>query len=175
MIEIPGYTVSFTPAQASCRKYPLQFLCDFTYAVLDNDIGDLLEYHHLIKHPKHKDIWSQSFGKEIRRLATTTKTIFFCEQAGNPQGPPRWCHIWQNRMCLSRQQKGQIPHKEHNGTPSPGEHLGLFWREKKHQVFSPATADETWHALKLFLKLGKWCIRCRSARSMPFIGKWEIL
>jgi hypothetical protein len=27
--------------------------------------------------------------------------------------------------------------------PSPGEHLGLFWREKKHQVFSPAAANET--------------------------------
>jgi hypothetical protein len=30
-----------------------------------------------------------------------------------------------------------------------------FFAEKKHQVFSPAAADETWHALKLFLKLGK--------------------
>jgi hypothetical protein len=76
MIEIPGYTAPFTPAQASCRKYPLQFLCDFAYTVLNDDTGDLLEYRHLIKHPKHKDIWSQSFGKEIRRLATTTKTIF---------------------------------------------------------------------------------------------------
>ena len=27
--------------------------------------------------------------------------------------------------------------------PSPSKHLGLFWREKKHQVFSPAAADET--------------------------------
>ncbi len=56
MIETPGYTAPFTPAQASCCKYPLQFLCDFAYAVLDDDTGDLLEYCHLIKHPKHKDI-----------------------------------------------------------------------------------------------------------------------
>jgi hypothetical protein len=69
MIEILGYTAAFTPAQASCHKYPLQFLCDFAYAVLDNDTGDLLEYRHLIKLPKHKDIWIQLFGKEIRRLA----------------------------------------------------------------------------------------------------------
>jgi hypothetical protein len=27
--------------------------------------------------------------------------------------------------------------------PLPGEHLGIFWREKKHQVFSPAAADKT--------------------------------
>jgi hypothetical protein len=57
MIETPGYyTAPFTPAQASCHKYLLQFLCDFAYAVLEDDIGDLLEYHHLIKHPKQKDI-----------------------------------------------------------------------------------------------------------------------
>jgi hypothetical protein len=39
--------------------------------------------------------------------------------------------------------------------PPLGEHLGLFWRKKKHQIFSPAAAAKTLHALKLFLKLGK--------------------
>ena len=77
MMEIPGYKAPFTPAQAAARKFPLQFLCNFAYAVLDDDTGDLLEYHHLIKHPKYRDTWSQSFGKEVRRLATTTETIFF--------------------------------------------------------------------------------------------------
>jgi len=61
----------------SSRKYPLQFLCDFAYSVLDDKTGDLLEYRHLLKHPKYKDVWSQSFGKEIRRLATVTETIAF--------------------------------------------------------------------------------------------------
>jgi hypothetical protein len=84
-IEIPGYTAPFTLAQASCRKYPLQFLCDFAYAVLDNDTGDLLEYRHLIKHPKLKDIWSQSFGKEIGCLATMTETIFFVNKQEIPK------------------------------------------------------------------------------------------
>jgi hypothetical protein len=37
----------------------------------------------------------------------------------------------------------------------PANILGFFGRIKKHQVFSPAAADETLHALKLFLKLGK--------------------
>ncbi len=38
--------------------------------------------------------------------------------------------------------------------PRPGEHLGLFWRKKKIQFsLHPAAADETSHALKLFLKL----------------------
>jgi hypothetical protein len=36
----------FASKQASSRKYPLQFLCDFAYWVLDDETGDLLEYRH---------------------------------------------------------------------------------------------------------------------------------
>ena len=85
MMEIPGYTTPFTPRQTVSRTYPLQFLCDLAYAVLDDDTGNLLEYRHLIKHPKYKDTWSNSFGKEIRRLATTTITIFFINKTDIPQ------------------------------------------------------------------------------------------
>jgi hypothetical protein len=75
MMEIPGYKQPFTAAQAASRTYPLQFICDFAFAVLNDNTGDLLEYCHLMKHPKHKDTWTASFSKEIRRLATTTETI----------------------------------------------------------------------------------------------------
>jgi hypothetical protein len=33
-----------------------------------------------MKHPKYKDVWTKSFGTEIRRLATTTETIFFVKK-----------------------------------------------------------------------------------------------
>ena len=85
MMEIPGYKTPFSPRQAASRNFPLQFLCDLAYAVLDDDTGDLLEYRHLIKHPKYKDTWSNSFGKEIRRLATTTETISFISKTDIPQ------------------------------------------------------------------------------------------
>ncbi len=76
----------FTAKQASSRKYPLQFLCDFAYSILDDKTtGDLLEYRHLLKHPKYKDVWSQSFGKEIRRLATITETIAFVTKQQIPR------------------------------------------------------------------------------------------
>ena len=55
MMDIPGYTTPFSPRQAASQTFPLQFLCDLAYAVLDDDTGDLLEYRHLIKHPKYKD------------------------------------------------------------------------------------------------------------------------
>ncbi len=60
-------------------------LWDFAYAVVDDETGDLLEYRHLLKHQKYKDVWSQSFGKEIQRLATVTKTIAFLTKQETPQ------------------------------------------------------------------------------------------
>jgi hypothetical protein len=79
-MEIPGYKAPFTAQQAALRKYPLQFLCNLAYAVLDNETGNLLEYRHLMKHPKYKDVWTKSFGTEIRCLAMTTETIFFVKK-----------------------------------------------------------------------------------------------
>ncbi len=63
--------------KVSAQKYPLQFLCDWAISILDNETGDLLEYRHLLKNPKYKDMWIQSFSKETRQLATMTKTILF--------------------------------------------------------------------------------------------------
>jgi hypothetical protein len=77
MTDIPGITKPFTNQQAAVRRYPVTFIRDFASAVLDEETGDLLEYRHLLKHPKYKDIWSKSFGTEIRRLATTTERIAF--------------------------------------------------------------------------------------------------
>jgi hypothetical protein len=76
-MEIPGYKAPFTAKQVASRKYSLQFFYDIAYAVLDGKTGNLVEYRHLMKHPKYKDVWTKSFQTEIRRLPTTTKTIFF--------------------------------------------------------------------------------------------------
>eukprot|EP00804_Cyclotella_cryptica_P023067 CCRYP_000318-RA/>CCRYP_000318-RA protein AED:0.45 eAED:0.45 QI:0/0/0/1/0/0/2/0/133 len=37
-------------------------------AVIDNETGDSLEYRHLIKHPKYREIWSRSYANELGRL-----------------------------------------------------------------------------------------------------------
>jgi hypothetical protein len=79
-MEIPGYKAPFTARQAASRKYPLQFLWDLAYAVLDDETGGLLEYRHLMKHPKYKDVWIKSFRTKIRRLAMTTETIIFVKK-----------------------------------------------------------------------------------------------
>ena len=82
-METPRYKAPFTARQAALRKYPLQFLCNLAYAVLDNETGNLLKYRHLMKHLEYKDVWTKSFGIEIRRLATTTETIFFVKKGQN--------------------------------------------------------------------------------------------
>ena len=62
MMDVPFLTKSFTNKQAASQKFLLQFLCDLTSAILGDKTGDLLEYRHLMKHPKYKDVWSNSFG-----------------------------------------------------------------------------------------------------------------
>jgi hypothetical protein len=84
-MEIPGYKAPFTPKQEASRKYPCQFLCNLAYAVLDDKTGNLLEYCHLMKHCKYKDMWTKSFSKEIVCLATTAETIFFIQKDAIPQ------------------------------------------------------------------------------------------
>eukprot|EP00804_Cyclotella_cryptica_P006014 CCRYP_000255-RA/>CCRYP_000255-RA protein AED:0.25 eAED:0.25 QI:0/0/0/1/1/1/2/0/796 len=44
-------------------------------AVIDNDTGDSLEYRHLIKHPKYKEIWSRSYANELGRLTDGIRDI----------------------------------------------------------------------------------------------------
>ncbi len=39
-----------------------------------------------MKHPKYKDVWTKSFGTEIRHLAMTTETIFFVKKDEIPDG-----------------------------------------------------------------------------------------
>ena len=65
----PGITTTVTntvnPRMAASRKYPMQFLCDYANAVIDNEIGEIMEYRHLLKDPKHRERWQRSFSKEI--------------------------------------------------------------------------------------------------------------
>ena len=105
MMELPGErSAPFNAQQASLRQYPLHFLCGFAGAVLDDETGDLLEYRHLIKHPKYKATWSKSFGTEIRRLATTTETIFFVKRKDIPED--RQKDVTYGRICCNyREQK----------------------------------------------------------------------
>ena len=50
------------------RKYPMQLLCELAGVILDQDAGDLLEYGHLLKHPKLKETRGRGDANETGRL-----------------------------------------------------------------------------------------------------------
>eukprot|EP00804_Cyclotella_cryptica_P009708 CCRYP_011254-RA/>CCRYP_011254-RA protein AED:0.28 eAED:0.25 QI:0/-1/0/1/-1/1/1/0/682 len=60
-------------------------------AVIDNNTGDSLEYRHLIKHPKYKEIWSCSYANKLARLTDGirdipgTKTMQYIRKSDNPK------------------------------------------------------------------------------------------
>ena len=101
-------------AQSVKIKFPLNFLVDYVNAVLDQETGELLEYRHLIKHPKHKKDWGYSFGNEIGRLeqgmpgqSKGTNTIIFIRKNEVPKD--HWKDTAHARIiCNVRQQKQEV-------------------------------------------------------------------
>jgi hypothetical protein len=77
--------------------------------VHDDKSGDLLEYCHLLKHPKYKDVWSKLFGKEILCLATTTETIAFMAKQDIPQARCR--DITYGRIVCNYHPEKKDPHR----------------------------------------------------------------
>ena len=87
VMDISGVGYEPTPKSTASRKFPKQFFSEISAAVLDGDTGKLLEYRHLMKNPKFKAIWGNSFRNEVGRLAQgmpgriskekATNTMFF--------------------------------------------------------------------------------------------------
>ena len=76
-----------SPQHLASRCFP----SDILNAVLDNDTGELMEYRHLMKNPKYRILYGNSYAKEIGRLAqgmpgqvTGTNTIFFINKKDVP-------------------------------------------------------------------------------------------
>jgi len=65
MMEFPGITTTVNPQMAASQKYSIQILCNYANAVIDNETGEIMEYRHLLKDPKHRKRWQRSFSKEI--------------------------------------------------------------------------------------------------------------
>jgi hypothetical protein len=57
------------PQRLASRKFSSQVLLEMMNAVMDLETGDMMEYRHLLKNPKYREVWSKAFGKEIGRLA----------------------------------------------------------------------------------------------------------
>jgi hypothetical protein len=81
------YQLKLSPQSLASQKFPLEML----YAVLDKDTGELMEYRALMKNPKYRKLYGESYTKELGRLAqgipgkvTGTNTIFFINKTDVP-------------------------------------------------------------------------------------------
>ena len=57
--------LSVKAKQALQQRFPLTFFCALAAAVLDGATGELMEYRHLIRHPKYKQPWKYLFVNEV--------------------------------------------------------------------------------------------------------------
>ncbi len=90
-------------------KYPRQLLCNWASTVIDDEIGNLLEYCHLLKHPKYKEVWSRSFGTKMHCLITTLKTIFSIKKQDIPK---EWRQdITYSRICCNYRSEKKDPYR----------------------------------------------------------------
>ncbi len=86
---------------------------NFIGAIVDDITGDVLEYRHLIKSDKHKNIWQRSFANELGRLfqgicdIKGTNTCFFIAKEKVPKNK---CATYGGICCNYRPQKDE-PHQ----------------------------------------------------------------
>jgi hypothetical protein len=88
-MDISSTSKLIKPKNAASRKYPMEFLCELAGAVLDGATGELMEYRHLMKNPKYKQVWGYAFGTEIGRLAQGLKGRVEGTTSTRPQGQSR--------------------------------------------------------------------------------------
>ena len=55
-MDISGVGYEMSPQNTASRQFPKRFFGEIAAAVLDGDTGELLEYQHLMKNPKYKEI-----------------------------------------------------------------------------------------------------------------------
>ena len=83
-----------TPKALSQRRFPIAMTNAVINAVLDEDTGKLMKYRRLMKNPKYRPLYRNSYAKELGRLAQGmpgladgTNTIFFIPKKGCPSRP----------------------------------------------------------------------------------------
>ena len=89
-----------------------RFIIEMLNAVLNEETGELMEYRHIIKNQKYCELYCNSYGKDLGRLAqgiprrvNGTNTILFINKADVPV--VRWKDVTYERVVVSyRPEKG---------------------------------------------------------------------
>ena len=84
------------------RRFPKEVIV----SVLNEETGELMEYRHLIFNPKYSELWQNSYGNKLGRLAQGmpgrvegTDIIFFVHKKDVPAH--RWRDITYGRIVVS--------------------------------------------------------------------------
>ena len=85
-------------------------------AVLDTDTGELMEYRHLMKNPKYRNLYRHTYAKEIGRLAqgmpgqvTRTSPFFFINKKDVPAD--RWRYVTYCRVMVNFRPEKEDPYR----------------------------------------------------------------
>ena len=99
-------SLQLNTAKLASRQFPRQVTCEMANAVVDAETGELMEYRHLMKNPKYREIWSKSYGDEIGRVfqgmpgrVDGTNTAFFVHKEAVPAN--RWKDVTYGRIVTS--------------------------------------------------------------------------
>ncbi len=71
--------------------------------VIDQETGDSMEYRHLIKHPKYKEVWTKSYASELGRLTNGirdipgTNTMTYIKKSDIPKDRLKTLHTARSR------------------------------------------------------------------------------
>ena len=83
---------------------------------MNEEKGELMEYRHLIGNPKYRELWKNSYGNELGRLAQGmpgrvegTDTIFFIHKKDVPAH--RWQDITYGRIVVSNRPTKDDPNR----------------------------------------------------------------
>jgi hypothetical protein len=97
------------PRQLSQRTFPKEVL----NAILNRDMGELMEMWHLLQNPKYSELWGKSYTKELGRLAQGipgmkgTDTIVFIKYEDIPLNRRR--HVTYGKTVVSYRPNKEDP------------------------------------------------------------------
>ena len=88
------------------QLYSRRFLIEMINAILNEETGELMEYRHIMKNPKYRQLYVTSYCKVLRRLAQGmpgkaegTNTIYFIDKADIPD--ERWKDVTYGRVVVA--------------------------------------------------------------------------
>jgi len=106
------FQLNVSPRNLASRRFPFEMI----NAVLDKDTGELMEYRHLMKNPKYRQLYGKSYAKELGRLAQGmpgqvegTNTIFFIDKSDIHTA--RWRDVTYGRIVVNYRPEKDDPYR----------------------------------------------------------------